>query len=435
VLFANTRPAVDTVIRPIAQGVESFLQIRNARAPEDFSWRVDMPQGATLQQLDANTVAVISDAEPFEDDGRTRTSLRPPTTATQPDRIPYAETQLKDGDAAIDAALQLTQNRSVVVVRAPWAKDRDGRSVPVSLTANPAEKTVTMTVSHRDGGWMYPVIADPTFTGRTTEVTMETWNFALTNALEAKIDEIARHNSGVVALQEVCSRSAKAIEQGLERRTGRVWDATRHTALFRGGACGVSGLITLARRPFSIKRGVTDALLLGGGNGSVGRCVASRRLRRDQEPNKPKCAQRVPVGLPYQGYDGIFFNAHSGGNPQAIDQLSRYAQCSPRRDRPCPSPIVPVNRVVLGDLERPPTDRTLYPFTRQTDVWREVDRRTGPNGEPSPGPTFGSPPTKLDYIFYGTRPTDWRYRSSRYGRWNLSDHRALIATLRAPQYR
>lgn len=111
-VYANTDPAADTVVRPTPLGIETFTQIRDAAAPETYSWRANLPGHQRLRRLPDGGVAVV------------------------------------DGEG-----------NTVASVSAPWAKDSNGTAVPVSFAVDGS--TLTMTVAHRTGDYAYPIVADP----------------------------------------------------------------------------------------------------------------------------------------------------------------------------------------------------------------------------------------------------------------------------------
>jgi hypothetical protein len=112
VIVANTATDADTLTRPDGGGIETFTQIRSADAPEDFSWTAALPG---QEQIRARA----------------------------------------DGGAEIVDA----KGAVIATVSAPWAKDADGRSVPTTLSVS--GDTLTMHVAHLDGGFAYPIVADP----------------------------------------------------------------------------------------------------------------------------------------------------------------------------------------------------------------------------------------------------------------------------------
>lgn len=63
---ANTAGDVDTVIRPIFDGVTAFQAIRSPTAPEQYSWTVELGEGQTMEALETGQAAHVffSDGTP-----------------------------------------------------------------------------------------------------------------------------------------------------------------------------------------------------------------------------------------------------------------------------------------------------------------------------------------------------------------------------------
>ncbi len=112
---SNTAASHDTVIRPTYNGLTDFQVIRGADAPETFEWNVTLQAGQKLESVDSKTAQVV----------------------------------YKDG-------------LSVMMIRAESARDATGKAVPTSLQVI-SPNAVRLTVSHKVGGFSYPVSAGPAF--------------------------------------------------------------------------------------------------------------------------------------------------------------------------------------------------------------------------------------------------------------------------------
>jgi hypothetical protein len=112
VVYANTDPATDTIVRPTIDGIETFTQIRAGYGPEAFSWKVALAGGEHLR------VDVDGGASVINSDGM-----------------------------------------AVTKVAAPWARAADGSRVQTwfSVTGD----VLTLHVMHRGAGHAYPIVADP----------------------------------------------------------------------------------------------------------------------------------------------------------------------------------------------------------------------------------------------------------------------------------
>ena len=110
--FANTRRDADTLLAPVAEGLETFDQLRTAAAPEALSYRLELADGQRARLRDGMVVVTSGGAE-------------------------------------------------VVRVSPPVARDAAGRDVPAELRL--ARDVVTIAVRHRHRGFAYPIMVDPTW--------------------------------------------------------------------------------------------------------------------------------------------------------------------------------------------------------------------------------------------------------------------------------
>jgi hypothetical protein len=128
VLYANTQTDSDTLVKPSTFGVAVDTLLRSVDSPQELSFRVGLPEGASLVQAKDGSVSVVREGA---------------TVAT----IPPA--------AAWDAA---------------------GALVPVSMVAS--GDTLTLSVDHRAGEFQYPIDVDPEFNvGTDSTLSEQTWRF------------------------------------------------------------------------------------------------------------------------------------------------------------------------------------------------------------------------------------------------------------------
>jgi tripartite motif-containing protein 71 len=119
----NSTPNVDSVIRPIFNGLLTFGSIRDASAPETFSWEVNLGSKQVLRSVD-----------PLD-----------------------AEVDYEDGHEAY-------------LITAEPAADAVGTTVPTSLSVSEGN-IITLTVQHKEGTYVYPVVAGAGWEGGfTTEI-------------------------------------------------------------------------------------------------------------------------------------------------------------------------------------------------------------------------------------------------------------------------
>lgn len=113
---ANTAGGVDTVVRPLYDGIQTFQDIRLSTAPETYSWKVQLHSGQSLKAIDETHVGIY-----------------------------YAELELL-----------------AMAITAETAHDATGKPVPASLSVSEGN-VLTLTVHHHTGGFVYPVVAGSVF--------------------------------------------------------------------------------------------------------------------------------------------------------------------------------------------------------------------------------------------------------------------------------
>jgi hypothetical protein len=161
-LFANTDRASDTVVRPTAMGLETFVRLRDRSAPESFSWKVELSGGQALRELSDGGIAIVADMpEAARSSARPGGGVAGPVRrdTVDPDAAPDVGAQVTRAQQALRTAGSESQGFLVAALAPPAATDAHGKSVPVRLSAR--GDTVTMTVSHRSGDFTYPLVADP----------------------------------------------------------------------------------------------------------------------------------------------------------------------------------------------------------------------------------------------------------------------------------
>jgi YD repeat-containing protein len=112
VLYANTLPDADTVVKPTATGFQLDAILRSPDSPNELRFRVGMPANAHLEQKPGSDVASV----------------------------------LQGGQA-------------IAAILAPGAHDAAGSSVPLSMRISGEE--VVLTLGERGGEYQYPIEVDP----------------------------------------------------------------------------------------------------------------------------------------------------------------------------------------------------------------------------------------------------------------------------------
>lgn len=106
----NVRQDTDLITRPLFDGAMDFAVIRNEEAPEEYSWTVNLEEDQELKQIDSQHAAVY----------------------------------WKNGPVAAG-------------ISAAPARDAIGTSVPTTISVSEGD-VVTLTVAHRGGSFVYPVV-------------------------------------------------------------------------------------------------------------------------------------------------------------------------------------------------------------------------------------------------------------------------------------
>ncbi len=122
---ADTASDVDTITRPLYDGVLTFQDIRNEAASQQFQWEVDLEGGLVLKLIDSQ----------------------------------HAQVYYPGGHPAF-------------TITAEAAHDAVGKAVPTSLSVG-SGNVVTLTVSHRGKGYVYPVLSGTGWEGGFTSIEVQ----------------------------------------------------------------------------------------------------------------------------------------------------------------------------------------------------------------------------------------------------------------------
>jgi tripartite motif-containing protein 71 len=128
VLFANTGTDADTVLKPSTLGVEADTVLRSVESPEVLYYKVTLPQGASLVQVEGlGSVHVV-----------------------------------KEGEV-------------IGAIPAPQATDASGAEVPAKMSVSGS--TLVVDVPHRSGSYEYPIVVDPEYEVIWWNITPVNWEF------------------------------------------------------------------------------------------------------------------------------------------------------------------------------------------------------------------------------------------------------------------
>lgn len=171
--------SVDTVVRPIYDGLMTYQEIRDASAPQTYSWEVSLLAGQTLKTVDAQHVAIFNE----------------------------------DGTQALTIAAEPSH-------------DATGKGVPTELSAS--GNVLTLSVKHVGGGFVYPIVGGPSFHASYVEPviytppppppaeegpkTEEEWNNVLNGQWPLIVKVSAPQMAGCPGEGEACASSSGYIK-------------------------------------------------------------------------------------------------------------------------------------------------------------------------------------------------------------------------------
>ena len=124
--YPATATDTDTLLAPVAGGVEVFEQLRSSESPEEFSFGLSLPVGATLQESEGGGAEVLSASEEV-----------------------------------------------IAEVPPPTAVDAQGTEVPVTMDIE--GDSLLLEVPHGSRDLAYPLLVDPAFLTDTPALTSSEW--------------------------------------------------------------------------------------------------------------------------------------------------------------------------------------------------------------------------------------------------------------------
>lgn len=127
--FANTQAETDTILKPSSLGVDVDALLRSVDSPEDLYYKVGLPQGADLVQAG-------------------------------------------NGSGGVEV---VKEGVAIARIGAPAAHDAAGTEVPVSMSIS--GDTLVVVVHHRAGSYEYPILSDPEFVEKWSDIVPGNWQF------------------------------------------------------------------------------------------------------------------------------------------------------------------------------------------------------------------------------------------------------------------
>lgn len=123
------------------------------------------------EETTESAAAIETDVEQHFDEATEQPTVAPDPAPEDPkvaadegeQRAASSDAQIDQSEGRLAAAQKLVAEDEVVamLVDVPWAKDAEGRPIPVSYDVE--SDVLTMTVEHRGADTAYPVVADPWF--------------------------------------------------------------------------------------------------------------------------------------------------------------------------------------------------------------------------------------------------------------------------------
>jgi len=234
-VIANSDTSTNTILRPTATGVASYLQLTSASAPTSFTWDVSSVPTQSLEQLTPTTVAVVDTAAPA-DSSLTGSPITDP--AWTADEITNPKDQAIDGFAAIGNAEEaVTDGHVIGIIRIPAATDASGQSVPTTLKVNASTNQLTVALSQSGGPYTYPItvtqLSDLSAATNASQAAFASCSFAVQQSIsggsgtsfgynmstdesfaQAVADAAAADPSNVSSISSVLTDMLQAVNQG-----------------------------------------------------------------------------------------------------------------------------------------------------------------------------------------------------------------------------
>ena len=116
VVYANSAPSTDTIIRPTAYGTTVTQHLRDTDAPDSFEWDVQLEAGQVLEELPNGSIAIVEPAGI----GLEEMEVPPkPAGAMDPDALQDVDTQTELADTELAEAENYVEGSVIAVIGAP----------------------------------------------------------------------------------------------------------------------------------------------------------------------------------------------------------------------------------------------------------------------------------------------------------------------------
>jgi hypothetical protein len=134
-VYANTGPEADTLIRPTTTGVMMVSDLRGPDAPATYSWKVTVNEDEKLIRLPSGALAIV---EPGVGGGAPEPDLPDvPHNLETPHGLANVEVQRNVGEYELAKAQSETKAEVVAVLPEPWILLSDESVIPATITVAP----------------------------------------------------------------------------------------------------------------------------------------------------------------------------------------------------------------------------------------------------------------------------------------------------------
>jgi len=128
VLYPNSAPETDTLVRPNAYGTTIVEHRRGPAAPSSFSWEVKLGPGEELRKLANGSVVVVTTGVDVDD-----VEVPPTVPALAPASIPDVDAQLVRAGANLAEANNAVEGEVAAVIAPPKAVLKSGATATASI--------------------------------------------------------------------------------------------------------------------------------------------------------------------------------------------------------------------------------------------------------------------------------------------------------------
>jgi YD repeat-containing protein len=150
--YPETETATDTLISPIAGGVEVFEQLRSPESPEQFHFDLDLPAGATLAETEAGGVEILSASSDLIG------KVPPPSAFDAQGTLVPVEMSVEDTSLLLDVPHRSLESAYPILVDPPFLEEgyvSYNQWSPASTDAYNLSNTSNLSAQAKGGSYTY----------------------------------------------------------------------------------------------------------------------------------------------------------------------------------------------------------------------------------------------------------------------------------------